>query len=255
MLTDTDRVARTRLRATLTDAGRCRVRSAVTLSDPTAPSVRPVVMTQERAAARVSLVPEGALLLAGDAVEIDVEVEAGARLDLVEPGGTVAYDMRGAAARWSVRITLGPGAVLTWAGEPFVVSAGASVDRRTSVRMADGAALALRETLVLGRYGEPPGRITQRTDVTVAGRPALVEEMPLDPTTAPLLLGGHRVVGAVLAVGGAAAGGPVGPERDRYLLERGGALWRRLGCEAHEADLGEAWRAAVAAAGEPAWVP
>ncbi|MEQ6899739.1 urease accessory protein UreD [Nocardioides sp. YIM 152588] len=246
MLTDTERLARTRIRATLGDAGRCRVRSAVTLSDPTASSVRPVVVSQEGTAARVSLVPEGALLLAGDAVEIDVEVGAGARLDLVEPGGTVAYDMRGAAARWSVRISVGPGAVLTWAGEPFVVSAGADVERSTTVRLAGDAALALRETLVLGRYGEAPGRVRQRTDVSVDGRPALVEELPLDPATAPLLLGGHRVVTAVLAVG---AGEPFGPDRDRFGLEGGGLLWRRLGAQAHEADLGEPWRATLAVVG------
>ena len=45
--------------------------------------------------ARVALVPEQAVLLAGDHVTVSVRVGAGAALEIVEPGGTVAYAMRG----------------------------------------------------------------------------------------------------------------------------------------------------------------
>lgn len=242
MLTSTERSARTRIRVGRGDGlARCSVRSAVTLSDPTAASIRPMLVDHSRTGARVSLVPEGALLLAGDAIEIDVTVDAGARLDLIEPGGTVAFDMRGATASWSVLITLGPGAILTWAGEPFVVSAGADVQRRTVAKLARGARMHLRETLVLGRYGELPGTVRQRTEVNVDRVPVLVEDLPLDPTTTPALLGGHRVVSSVLAVGG--DGPAAGPAEDRYDLDGGGTLWRRLGVQAHEADLAAAWGA------------
>ena len=96
MLTSTERLGRTRIRVTADpDGGRCRVRTAMTGSDPTAALVRPMVLHHDATTARISLVPEGALLLAGDAVELDVTVDAGARLDVVEPGGTVAFDMRG----------------------------------------------------------------------------------------------------------------------------------------------------------------
>ncbi|MCX6401072.1 MAG: urease accessory protein UreD [Propionibacteriales bacterium] len=245
MLTSTERSARTRLRVGVGEGGaRCRVRSTVSLSDPTAASIRPVLVHHDTDRARVSLVPEGALLLAGDTIELDVTVDAGARLDLIEPGGTVAFDMRGGRASWSVLITLGPGAVLTWAGEPFVVSAGADVQRRTVVRMAPGAALALRESLVLGRYGEVPGTIRQQTEITLDRVPVLVEDLPLDPTSAPALLGGHRVVSSVLAIGTSFGG----PAEDRYDLDHGGTLWRRLGVRAHEAQLPAAWDAAMAGA-------
>ncbi|TNM39746.1 urease accessory protein UreD [Nocardioides albidus] len=240
MLTSTERTARTRVRVSPADTGRCRVRTTVTLSDPTASSLRPVLVHHDATSARVSLVPEGALLLAGDRVEVDLAVDAGLRLDLVEPGGTVAFDMRGGRAIWDVRITLGRGAVLTWAGEPFVVAAGAAVTRSTRIRLRDGAVLALRESLVLGRHGEEPGRVHQSTEIVTGAGPVLVEDLTFDALTAPALLGGHRVMTSVLLVGAPA---PAGAEADRYDLEAGGTLWRRLGVQAHEADLTGAWGA------------
>lgn len=245
MLTSTERVGRTRVRVTGDpDGGRCRVRTAMTGSDPATALLRPMVLHHDARAARISLVPEGALLLAGDAIEIDVTVDAGARLDLVEPGGTVAFDMRGRRARWDVRIRLGRGAVLTWAGEPFVVASGADVSRRLDVHLDAGAALALRETVVLGRFAEQPGRLHQRTQVTAERRPVLVEDLPLDATSVPGLLGGHRVMASVLLLGDQLrSGSDLRP--DRYDLDAGGHLWRRLGAQAHEAALPDAWAEAL----------
>lgn len=249
MLTSTDRVGRTRIRVSAdTAGGRCRVRTALTGSDPTVAMLRPMVVHHDEVAARVSLVPEGALLLAGDAVEIDITVDPGARLDILEPGGTVAFDMRGGRARWDTRIRLGRDAVLTWAGEPFVVAAGADVTRHVDIALAEGAAMASRETLVLGRYGEWPGRVRQSTVASIDGVPVLVEDLPLDPSTSPGLLGGHRVLCSVLLLGRDLTSAPeVAP--DRYDLEAGGHLWRRLGSQAHEAQLAGAWASAVRAVG------
>lgn len=242
MLTSTERLGRTRLRVSPgTGSGRCRVRTATTQSDPTASVVRPVLVAHDRDRARVSLVPEGALLLAGDAVEIDIGVDAGMSLDLVEPGGTVAFDMRGASARWDVRIELGTGARLTWAGLPFVVSEGADVTRSLRVRCGDGARLLLREVLVLGRFGEGPGLLRQTSTVLDGeGRPVLVEDLPLGPDSTALLLGGHRVLSSVLALG---ADLPHDDHPDRFDLATPGAvLWRRLGHHAHETELASVWR-------------
>lgn len=241
MLTSTERVGRTRLRVSAgVDGARCRVRSALTSSDPSAPTLRPMVVDHDARSATVSLVPEGAVLLAGDAIEIDVTVDAGARLHLIEPAGTVAFDMRGRRARWDVRVQVAAGALLTWAGEPFVVAAGADVDRALSVSLAPGAAVVLRDTLVLGRYGEGPGRIRQRTSVSDVDGPLLVEDLPLDSASAPGLLGGNRVMASVLRIGPRGTGGD-GPNEDRYQLDYGGELWRCLGVQAHEADLSSAW--------------
>lgn len=250
-LTSTDRWSRTRLRVTRGAGGApAVVRTAVSASDPSAPSLRPMLLDRRADHARVCLVPEGALLLAGDGVELDVEVGEGARLDLVEPGGTVAFDMRGDAARWSVLVTLGRDARLTWAGEPFVVSAGADVERRTVVRVGPGARLALRETLVLGRFGEPPGRVRVTTSVLDDRGPLHVEDLPLDATSATGLLGGQRVMASVLYLGPSLADDGADPDPDRYDLHTGGTLWRRLGTEVHATGLDRAWQECRAAAQE-----
>ncbi|MGA8255879.1 MAG: urease accessory protein UreD, partial [Nocardioides sp.] len=198
--------------------------------------------------ARVSLVPEGAMLLAADRIDIDIEVGAGTRLEIIEPAGTVAYDMRGRHATWDVRIRLAAGSTLVWAGEPFVAAAGSDVRRTTTVELGAGARLALRETLVLGRYGEWPGRVKQSTRVSGAdGSPLLAEDLDLDPVSAPHLIGRHRVVSSVLAIGGSAT--PPVPDDEpclaehRYDLESGGALWRRLGTDVHATQLTTPWAA------------
>lgn len=225
----------TRLGVTRT-AGRVRVDTEVA-GDPGSPALRPMLLGSDASSARVCLVPDGAVLLAGDALRLEVVVGDGATLTLVEPTGTVAYNMDGAEAGWQASITLGDGATLVWAAEPFVVATGASVRRTTQVTVGRGARLALRETLVLGRHGERPGR--GRVDWSAYdgdGRPLLVESLELDGRSAlPGILGGpgsvHRVLGSVTALGldlpaGAAPAG-------RLDLERGGTTWRQLAHDAH----------------------
>lgn len=246
------RVGRTRIRvAPGRNGARCTVRTSVTGSDPSAPSIRPMITRHDPAGVTLCLVPEGALLLSGDAIGLDLEVEAGVTVEVIEPGGTVAFDMRGGSASWDVRIRVAAGGALTWAGEPFVVSQGARVTRRMQVTYAEGARLGLRETLVLGRTGEPPGVLWQRCDVRRFARPVLIEALDLDRDTSPELLGRSRVVSTVLALGL-----EPGPEhvlkstmaaqadlsQHRFdLAEPGATLWRRLAVAAHEATLEAAW--------------
>jgi urease accessory protein len=173
-----------------------------TSGPPDRPVIRPMLLSSTTEGASISLVPEGALLLAGDAVRIYVSVGAGARLELQEPGGTVAYAMSGARASWDVTITLGPASSLVWAGEPFVVADGAEVDRRTRVRLGWGAMLAIREALVLGRHGEAPGRVRQHfVAVGQNNVPVMADSLDIGPESGRLLLGGARVVGSVLTLG------------------------------------------------------
>jgi urease accessory protein len=210
--------------------------SAVTGADH-APVVRPLLLGASRDHARVSLVPEGALLLAGDAIEIRVEVGPGVLLELIEPGGTVAYAMDGGSARWSVDIEVAAGGALLWRGEPFVVAAGADVLRTTRLRLGAGAAAVLRETVVLGRHGEQAGVIRLLQDVAAAdGTPLLVEDLRLDPSAVGPLLGGHRVIGSVLALGIAVDEAP-----DRFVLQGGDVLLRTLADAAHLAHDAATW--------------
>lgn len=209
-----------------TPAGRVRV-TLDARGAPHRPVVRPMLLSSSRHGARVSLVPEGALLLAGDAIRIEVYVGPGTRLDLVEPGGTVAYDMRGGRASWDVVIDLAENAELFWHGEPFVCAAGSDVARTTTLTLGTGAVCALRETLVLGRHGEPGGRLRQRLI-----SPMLQEDMALGH---PMLLGGRRVMSSITMLGRRLS--------DGMQLEGDGTLLRALGDETHRVVPASAWSA------------
>lgn len=234
-----------------TDGSRARVEHRAT-GGPDRPVIRPVLLSSDARGATVSLVPEGALLLAGDAVSLHIDVGAGAVLHLVEPAGTVAYDMRGGQATWDVNVSLGLGARLVWHGEPFVASAGSETRWTTRISVDDGARFALRETIVLGRYGEEPGRLRHEVYVDYAdGRPILADGVDLAPGRTGIVLGGHRVMGSVLLVGtdlerASAAENAPGPGV-RFDLESGGVLVRALADEAHLAADAGTWQAAVAA--------
>ena len=135
----------TRLEVTLRD-GRAVVRSAGGV-------LRVATLSSRGPAVRVALVPERALLLAGDDVELDLVVDDGVHLHLVETAGTVAYAMRGDEASWRVRIAVGDGASLVHEALPWVSAEGSRVDRSLDLDLAGSGLALLRETLVLGRHG------------------------------------------------------------------------------------------------------
>lgn len=196
---------------------------------------------------RVALVQDGALLLCGDSVRLEVFVGPGARLELVEPAGTVAYAMRGGSASWDVDVTVAPGGVLVWHGQPFVVAEGADVRRTMTARLEESASLLLRETLVLGRAHEGPGRLHARTLVEQASRPVLVEELHLGPGCPNVgVLGEHRVLDTVL-VCGSRPSAPL-PHVDgvhELRLAEEAAMWRGIGLASHEVSLAPTWEALV----------
>jgi urease accessory protein len=174
---------------------------------------------------QVALVPEQAVLLADDRVEVQVRVGAGRVLEIIEPGGTVAYAMRGSSARWDVSVEVEEGGSLVWHGEPFVVSQGADVRRHLTLELGAASRVVLRETLVLGRSGEAPGRLVSRTDVRGDGVPVLVEELD-----AAVGMGSHRVLDQVLCLG-------TGCASDGLVLESGDRLHRWLGAETHASPI------------------
>ncbi len=198
--------------------------------------------------ARLALVAEGALLLAGDVIGVEVIVGPDTRLDVVEPSGTVAYDMRGGSARWTVSAWVGPGSVLSWPGQPLVLAAGAQVSRAVQVDLAPGAVALLRETLVLGRSGEPGGTLHQSTAVTYAGQPLLVEDLCLEPGLGRSgILGGARVLDTVSVLGRRAPGIPDPLQGSHRLeLDGPGTVVRALGAHAHQVSLATLWTAVAA---------
>lgn len=202
----------------------------------------PRLLSCDDAGARVALVATGALLLAGDAVRIDVHVGPGAWLHVVETSGTVAYDARGGSASWDVTIEVEAGGTLVWEGLPFVVAAGADVARGTTAVLAHGATLLLRETLVLGRTGEVGGDLRSRTRCSLAGRPAFVDDLRLDASrTAPGILGDERVLDSILCLGTRPPASAPSSGRAHLDLDVPGALLRSLGRDAHVGSLDAVW--------------
>ena len=203
--------------------------------------MRAMTLATSPQGARVALLPQDALLLAGDHVLLELEVGAGAVLEIIEPSGTVAYAMRGAWADWEVRAVLGPGARLVWHGAPFVVAESAGVRRSTTLDLGPGATCLLRETLVLGRQGEAPGRLVVDTKIALEGLPVLVERFELGPEAlVPGVLGQARVVDQITDLGPCSAEATTG-----MLVESHGVLHRKLGTQAHDASLDEVWNSLV----------
>jgi urease accessory protein len=183
---------------------------------------------------RVALVAAGALLLAGDEVRIEIAVSGPVRLEIVETAGTVAYAMRGGSARWDVDIRLTDGASLHWYAEPFVISAGADVTRTTTARLATGCTAQLRESLVLGRYGEVGGTVRTTTRAWIDDRLLLAEDLDLSPETRTgwAILGSARCLDTLTTLGFRL------PDTSETLqLEGCGSIARELLAEQHQSTL------------------
>jgi urease accessory protein len=159
--------------------------------------------------ARVALVQTAASLLGGDHVTMTVDCGPGCRLELVEVAGMVAHDVRGGAgAQLDVRLALGAGARMSWAARPLTLAAGCDLRRTTRVDLEDSAVLLWRDTLVLGRAGEEPGRMVADLDVCRIGAELHAERLDtgdLELLSSPVVLGAGARVLDTLALYGARA--------------------------------------------------
>ncbi|MCU1514132.1 MAG: urease accessory protein [Microbacteriaceae bacterium] len=197
-------------------------------------AIAPRLIERDATSARVALAAAQMLLLDGDAVRIEIEVGAGCRLEIEDIGGTVAYP---GVSSWQVRASIGQGGRLLWRGLPFIVTAGASARRRSEFVLAEGAAVLLRETLVLGRHGEIGGVIDSGVTVVGDGGPILVERLEAAGAfPGPGVLGANRVVDSVIAIGYRP---PTVP--GDLVLEQPGAVARFLGQQVHSSGLDAKW--------------
>ncbi|MGI8803788.1 MAG: urease accessory protein UreD [Solirubrobacteraceae bacterium] len=190
---------------------------------------RPRILATAGPAARVALVQSRASLLGGDEVSLEVVVDEGCALELVELGATVAHHVRGGApARVSAVVRLGRGARLVWLAEPLIAAAGCRVARSVRVELAAGAVVLLRETLVLGRAGEEPGRASSHTRITLEGRPVVDETLETRPSW---LLRSSVVAGPAGTVDAVTLAGLRDPSPPPGALQchEPATLWRGLG--------------------------
>jgi urease accessory protein len=196
----------------------------------------------------VALVAGRAMLLPGDDVRIDIRVDAGCELHLVDIGGLVVYgrpEGDEAPARWHAVVELAPAARVTWEGLPTVVTEHGRLLRSTTLRMASGSSALLRETLVLGRTGESGGELRSEMDAEDEHGPLLRETLEVRGARPEAgVLGRCRVMDSIVALGRR-----LDTEEDdavtRLELARGGTVLRDLCGAAHDSRLGELWRAVV----------
>ncbi|WP_180357932.1 urease accessory protein UreD [Streptomyces sp. NP160] len=183
--------------------------------------------------AEVHLVGTGAGPLGGDAVEVDVVVERGARLSLRGVAATLSMpDRSGRPARLDLRLRVAEGGHLDVALEPLVAVRGSDLHAVTTVDVEQGGALDLTEVVVLGRWREAPGRWRGTLRADLAGAPWLRQSVALGPGApswdaldAPRVLVSRLRSPAALA----ALAAPVGPSGPATTT---GPAGRTAGCAA-----------------------
>jgi urease accessory protein len=126
------------------------------------------------------LVGSAAGLLAGDRLRIRIDLAPGSRLEVRTTAATIAHPcLAGGTTAIDVDCHVGAGAVLAWLPEPLIACAGCRHQGRVRLHLDEGARVVWLDTLTLGRTGETAGRVDQRLDVELEGRPLLREGLCL----------------------------------------------------------------------------
>lgn len=188
----------------------------------------PRILDRGGGVVRATFVPTQAGPLAGDHDRARIVVGAGAKL-VVEPvAATLALPGR---ARTLLRldVTVHEGGRLVLDEGPLIVAGGADVQRRCTIGLKTGAVVAVRETVVLGRDGEPPGSLDSSLRVTLEGSALLHDGLRFSAAATSndvhvAFAPGHRVVTTVSLLG-------LRPKPDPGVLalEGPGALRRASG--------------------------
>jgi urease accessory protein len=142
-------------------------------------------------------------------------------------------------------VTVHAGGRLVLDEGPLIVAGGAQVERRCVIELEHGAVAAVRETLVLGRDGEPPGALDSTTRVTLAGTALLHDGLRFDDGAAAhvALAPGHRVICTASLLGMRPPPGVAGLAAPLHL-HGPGALLRATGpaSAATDATIDPTWR-------------
>lgn len=180
--------------------------------------------------ALVHLVSSVTSPLGGDALELTVEVGAGASLDLRGVAATLMLPgPTGLPSSSVVRFSV-EGSV-RYLPEPTVVTQRAHHTAVVEAELDSHAELSLREVLVLGRAGETAGTLSTSVRATRCGKPLLHQQLvvgsPLDSSSAGLA--GKRVVGTSLMLDAVSRASDGGAWWNVVPLAAGGSLATALG--------------------------
>ncbi|GLY69200.1 urease accessory protein UreD [Amycolatopsis taiwanensis] len=189
----------------------------------------------------VHMVNSASAPLGGDELRLSVRVGPRARLRLSGVAATLALPGPHAGGSVStVDIEVGFGAVLEYLPEPTVVTARARHTAELIMSLSPGARLRTREVLVLGRVGEPPGRLRTTQRVVRCGVPLLHQTLKIgDPSLENSIahLAGRRVLATELLVWGEDGAEPVsGDWWSLTPLAAGGSLIVSLAADAIGAE-------------------
>lgn len=148
----------------------------------------------------------GGGLVAGDTVDLDLEVGPGAALFLGTQATTKVYRSTAATARQTVTARVASGGLLASLPEPVSCFAGSRYAQRVALSLEAGASLAWLDAVSAGRVacGErwELEAYASRTDLSVDGRLLLSDRMRLDRGhPLPGRFGGHAVVAGLILAG------------------------------------------------------
>jgi len=123
----------------------------------------------------------GGGLVDGDAIALDVRVDAGARALLGTQASTKVY--RGASTQ-TLTADVGPDALLVVMPDPLTPFAGARYEQRSTLRLAPGASLVWVDALSCGRAARGErwafSRFESRTEIVVHGELVAHDALVLD---------------------------------------------------------------------------
>lgn len=163
-------------------------------------------------------------LVAGDSLELEATVQAGARALLTTPAATKLYRSNKRGARQAQRFAVAAGARLEWLPQETIAYDGADACLGTQVELAPGAEFVGWELLCLGRpaIGErfTRGRIVQRIELWRGAQPLLIErarhEGGSPALDAAYGLGGLPVVGTLVYAAPERRAAPVAELRELF---------------------------------------
>ncbi len=137
----------------------------------------------------------------GDRFDIDIAVEAGARLTVTTAAAEKVYRSLGPDTRIGIKLDVGEGAALAWLPQETLLFDRVRLRRSIGVEAAPGARLLLAEGIVFGRsaMGEmvTQGHFSDHWRVRCGGRLVFAESLRLDGAMAQRLAERAAAAGGV----------------------------------------------------------
>ena len=158
-----------------------------------------------RSVARASLSAGAAGPLGGDRLFLDIHVGPDATLVLNEVSATLALPgVRGGRSVMTYRVHVEAGGTLIWLPEPVIAAHHCDHRQLIHVELAPTARFHLREQLILGRHGEPPGDLGQHLRIVRGAEVLHDQELRLGSNQqgwdSPAVLERAQAVGTLVVV-------------------------------------------------------